>query len=651
MFRRNINDCKKEIVYTQFRVVSHKMYSIISGVLCVVIFTFGCSFSLPAQVCGGSEILFAGFDQGIPQDWTVVPVDNQAVYPTLISRGLKGKWQSYDRAGQKCVANASRNLSFSVATNDWLISPAVVLPIDKPNICLSWKTSTAGKNYKESFELRVSNTGASLGNFDDLLLNQPSFGNDEWVNHSVDLSKYAGQKIHFAFHHNSTYGSFALFIDEVKISFPQSKDLGIVGSNSETVSASSLCTLNVSVQNYGLQNVPSCELQWTLDGVLQPNIKVSQTLSKGAIVPLSLPTSTVIKNGLHHVKVWTMMPNNEDQYRENDTLGLTLFAGTKSKNVMIEEFTQASCPPCADQNPGFNATISPYLFDERAAALKFHTAWPGFDPMYEHDSISSQTRVLHYAVFGVPQALLNGKAYAENCSWPGQPSCIKDDLLARLAKEKTIFDLDATHSLSGNKINVSLNISAETDMPLNDLRLFGYLMEDKIVYDKPPGSNGEFSFSQVVRRSLTPQHGMPISKFEALESRLFNFDTGVHPEWDVSQMRAVFFIQQDVSQKIWQSTTSKMITPTIGPNGHEDALWVFPTVTSDQVSVRILGDDTPKTIDLLNAYGNVVHQMRLDPQAGTAEQLLYLGAWPSGIYWIRLSGSHRTYPSKRIIKM
>jgi hypothetical protein len=77
--------------------------------------------------------------------------------------------------------------------------------------------------------------------------------------------------------------------------------------------------------------------------------------------------------------------------------------------------------------------ISPYLFDERASALKFHTAWPGFDPMYEHDTLSSQTRVLHYAVFGVPQALLNGKAYAENCSWPGQPSCIKDDLLERLA--------------------------------------------------------------------------------------------------------------------------------------------------------------------------------------------------------------------------
>src|SRR5262245_53204171 len=57
------------------------------------------------------------------------------------------------------------------------------------------------------------------------------------------------------------------------------------------------------------------------------------------------------------------------------------------KYCLIEEFTQASCPPCAAQNPGFEANIlEPNPGTVRQ--ISYHTSWPGVDPMYNYNEAS-----------------------------------------------------------------------------------------------------------------------------------------------------------------------------------------------------------------------------------------------------------------------
>ena len=58
--------------------------------------------------------------------------------------------------------------------------------------------------------------------------------------------------------------------------------------------------------------------------------------------------------------------------------GGSLFGQTQ-RTVFIEEFTQASCAPCAAANPAFNTLLSANT--AKAVSIKYQVSWPGTDPM------------------------------------------------------------------------------------------------------------------------------------------------------------------------------------------------------------------------------------------------------------------------------
>ena len=66
------------------------------------------------------------------------------------------------------------------------------------------------------------------------------------------------------------------------------------------------------------------------------------------------------------------------------TLALTMFVGVavnaqSQRLTLLEEFTQASCGPCASQNPALNTLLSGN--ESKAVSIKYQTNWPGVDPM------------------------------------------------------------------------------------------------------------------------------------------------------------------------------------------------------------------------------------------------------------------------------
>ena len=51
--------------------------------------------------------------------------------------------------------------------------------------------------------------------------------------------------------------------------------------------------------------------------------------------------------------------------------------GQAQRLVLFEEFTQASCGPCASQNPAFNTLLDANA--TKAVSIKYQTSWPGFE--------------------------------------------------------------------------------------------------------------------------------------------------------------------------------------------------------------------------------------------------------------------------------
>src|SRR5882762_2719002 len=80
--------------------------------------------------------------------------------------------------------------------------------------------------------------------------------------------------------------------------------------------------------------------------------------------------------------------------------------GQSQRLVFVEEFTQASCGPCAQQNPAFNTLLQQNT--SKAVSLKYQTDWPGTDPMNAQNPADVKSRVAYYAVSGVPDAIQDG---------------------------------------------------------------------------------------------------------------------------------------------------------------------------------------------------------------------------------------------------
>ena len=80
--------------------------------------------------------------------------------------------------------------------------------------------------------------------------------------------------------------------------------------------------------------------------------------------------------------------------------GIYLLLSDRLKISLFEHFTQASCGPCAAQNPYFQAVYGENVTNVHHVA--YHTSWPGYDPMYEYSTAESEAMVQFYSVSGVP---------------------------------------------------------------------------------------------------------------------------------------------------------------------------------------------------------------------------------------------------------
>lgn len=234
------------------------------------------------------------------------------------------------------------------------------------------------------------------------------------------------------------------------------------------------------------------------------------------------------------------------------------------KRVLVEHFTQASCPPCAAQNPAFNDM----LFDnwEKLVTIKYQTSWPGFDPMNEQNPGEVQSRVDYYGVTGVPNVIMGGTLDAGTA---GQATVGQID---NIHAEMTPIEMDMSHSISADLDSMFItavikNVSAEEFNPGNTVAQIA-IIEQELIFPEPPGSTDEADFYNVMRKMLPNANGTSIGAIAAGDSTVLEFAVAL-PDYiyDYSQLGAIGFVQNNSSQEVYQSEISE----TLGvPAGYGD---------------------------------------------------------------------------------
>jgi len=230
--------------------------------------------------------------------------------------------------------------------------------------------------------------------------------------------------------------------------------------------------------------------------------------------------------------------------------------GQYVRRVIVEEATNASCGPCAAQNPTFKKWLSNHF--DRVIPVVYHAWWPGSnDPMFLYDQDMNRTRINYYGISGVPSGRVNGKIAPTSGSYYAGAVADTIALNNQLNQESfysliginfVIFDVNTTDGSGTVKIEV------ETDVPINNKYLRIVICEEHHYYPNA-GTNGEKDFHYVARKMLPNATGTVLN-MEAGEKQSFLFNFTVDPSF-ADDLYAVAFIQDDATKEILQGNWTK----------------------------------------------------------------------------------------------
>jgi hypothetical protein len=227
--------------------------------------------------------------------------------------------------------------------------------------------------------------------------------------------------------------------------------------------------------------------------------------------------------------------------------------------VLIEEATNASCGPCASQNPAFDALLNNNR--DKLTAVKYHWYFPGYDPMHNHNVAENNARVSYYGINGVPTATIDG--VIENRAgfgYPGAPSGYTQQIINEYYAEPASFEIDLYHEITPaeDSIHIWMRIRAAEDITTSSLRAHIVVVEKEIHFSNPPGSNGEKDFMDVMKKMLPNAQGTSITgHWQEGEYLILKESWKLQNIYDMDQVGVVGFVQHNTTKGIKQAGNSE----------------------------------------------------------------------------------------------
>jgi hypothetical protein len=279
--------------------------------------------------------------------------------------------------------------------------------------------------------------------------------------------------------------------------------------------------------------------------------------------------------------------------------------------VMIEEFTQASCGPCAQQN----ATFDPLLLNnlDKATSIRYHTSWPGVDPMNAQNPTDVGIRVSYYNVNSVPFCFMDGVA-PTGPNYTGAPANVTQAMINTEYAIPSPFTLSMYQWLSNANDTIFVNMVGQcTQASSGSVVAQLGIIEKHIHFTSPPGSNGETDFYNVMKK-MVPSAGGTIlpTSFAPGDYFIVQGSWKLANVYSLSQLSAVGFIQNNTNKDVLQSANSSDSIPLIMPYNNDVQLMATtnysPTNCSGSVSpmvtIRNNGNDAVTSMTIKYSVNN-----------------------------------------------
>ena len=230
---------------------------------------------------------------------------------------------------------------------------------------------------------------------------------------------------------------------------------------------------------------------------------------------------------------------------------LSLKINAQNERILLFEcFTNASCGPCASQNPALDALIDANA--DRIAAIKYHMNWPGAnDPMYLHNPNDNNARRGVYNINSVPHTVVDGTRYS------GLPSGLNQNTVNQWLTVESPFEMLLSYEVdeAANIITVHVMGRASESVPGN-IKLFVGVIEKEIHYNTAPGTNGEKDFYSVMKKLLPTSSGITLDQVQAGSYFAYSFTWELANVYNNDQLDAIAWIQNQDTRVVYQACKS-----------------------------------------------------------------------------------------------
>jgi hypothetical protein len=175
------------------------------------------------------DTFFVDFESGLPAGWTTIDADGDGYNWTLGSIAFQGEVNGHNGSSDMECSSSYNNILVLYPDN-YLVSPQVTLAVGST---FSFYACTQDVSYpEEHFGVFVSENGTSNWTMIQEWTMTAKGGSGKagrsrdgntreqgvWYPYSVDLSAYAGQRVHIAIRHFNCFDQFYLDVDDIELS-------------------------------------------------------------------------------------------------------------------------------------------------------------------------------------------------------------------------------------------------------------------------------------------------------------------------------------------------------------------------------------------------------------------------------------------------
>lgn len=320
------------------------------------------------------------------------------------------------------------------------------------------------------------------------------------------------------------------------------------------------------------------------------------------------------------------------------------------RKVLIEQFTNSGCPPCAANTPVIASYVNNH--PNNVLMLSYHTSFPYLDSMYYENPGQSDQRVAFYGVPSVPHSVVDGNVYA-GASAP-LVSNLNNSISTRalVAPRYAIRFLE--NKINGNRLNVTLELES-TDSGNTGENLVAHIVAcEKTVlkssYLASPGNNSENEYPWVVRKMLPDEHGNLLSVTSPGQKDTVQVNWTINNVKDLQEMRVVAFVQNTMSKEIYQAEVS---TPSNVTGIHENAshhgdLFEYRNLASEKtIRIHLLDPKRNDRIRIVDILGNELVYRNLNE--GQSEYEVSTISFSVGVYIIQVWNEEKTQSERLFI--